>query len=260
MKPLWIAATLAAAVSFSDAEAQKPRRAPTAAPAPDSGQSQSEPRQVAVPREAVAPRAEAPKSTPRTESTRGEGTPLEPSNPASNDNGERSGAVRRPPANAANAAARDHAVSRVGPPPRDHDDDDYYRYGRVYYYPSYYSHYYDPYYYPGFYLGYLAYSPWGWTPAFYGYPYGYGGGTYSAPQYDIGKVRIKVRHRDAEVFVDGYYAGTVDDFDGMFQSLQLESGGHRIEIVKPGFETLVFDVHVQPDHTVTYRGDMRPQP
>jgi hypothetical protein len=73
-------------------------------------------------------------------------------------------------------------------------------------------------------------------------------------------VRIKVRHRDAEVFVDGYYAGTVDDFDGMFQSLQLESGGHRIEIVKPGFETLVFDVHVQPDHTVTYRGDMRPQP
>jgi hypothetical protein len=267
MRPVWIAATLAAAVTLSagDALAQKPRRAPAPAPAPtaqDPEQSPPAPRDVAVPREAVAPRV-TPKSAPRTESTRGEATPLTPpSNTASSDNEPRSGAVGRPPSDAANAAKRDHAVSRVGPPPRDYDDDDdYYRHGRVYYYPSYYSHYYDPYYYPGFYLGYLAYSPWGWTPAFYGYPYGYGyGGTYSAPAYDIGKVRIKVRHRDAEVFVDGYYAGTVDDFDGMFQSLQLESGGHRIEIMKPGFETLVFDVHVQPDRTVTYRGDLRPVP
>ena len=53
--------------------------------------------------------------------------------------------------------------------------------------------------------------------------------------------------RDAEVFVDGYYAGTVDDFDGVFQALKLDSGGYKIEIRKPGFETLHFDVRVQPE-------------
>jgi hypothetical protein len=129
-------------------------------------------------------------------------------------------------------------------------------------YPDYwsYGYYYPPYYHGGFYLGYLAFSPWGWTPAFYGYPYGYGGGYYQAAGYDIGKLRLKVSPRDAEVLVDGYYAGTVDDFDGMFQSLRLDSGNYRIEIRKPGFGTLQFDVHVQPDRTITYRGVLRPVP
>ena len=273
MRSARIAAILAIAVSFiaaSEASAQKPKRAPDSPTTQDAGQSQSTPpRDVAVPREAAAPRTDAPKSTPRTQSTRGEGTPLAPSSDTtSNDSAQRSGAVRRPPSDSANAAARDHAVSRVGPPPRDYDDDhDYYRNGHVYYYPSYYSYgrYYSPYYYSGFHLGYLAYGPWGWTPAFYGYPYGYGygygsGSGYSAPPYDLGKLRIKVRQRDAEVWVDGYYAGTVDDFDGTFQALKLETGGYKIEIRKPGFETLVFDVHVQPDRTITYRGELRPQP
>ena len=73
-------------------------------------------------------------------------------------------------------------------------------------------------------------------------------------------VKLKVKPRDAEVLVDGYYAGTVDDFDGVFQALKLDSGGYKIEIRKPGFETLVFDVHVQPDRTVTYRGEMKATP
>ena len=69
-----------------------------------------------------------------------------------------------------------------------------------------------------------------------------------------------MKERDAEVWVDGFYAGTVDDFDGMFQSLKLEARGYKVEIRKPGFETLVFDVHLQPDRTITYRGAMRPMP
>jgi hypothetical protein len=39
--------------------------------------------------------------------------------------------------------------------------------------------------------------------------------------------------RHAEVFIDGYYAGLVDDFDGIFQSLKLESGPYGVEIVAP---------------------------
>ena len=41
--------------------------------------------------------------------------------------------------------------------------------------------------------------------------------------------------RDAEVYVDGYYAGDVDDFDGTFQRLRVEPGEHEIEIYKDGF-------------------------
>ena len=61
---------------------------------------------------------------------------------------------------------------------------------------------------------------------------------------------------DAEVWVDGFYAGVVDDFDGTFQSLRLESGGYRIEIVAPGYEPLVFDVRITPGRKTTYRGDL----
>ena len=62
------------------------------------------------------------------------------------------------------------------------------------------------------------------------------------------------------MFVDGYYAGIVDDFDGAFQSLDLESRGYRIEIRAPGYETLGFDVHVQPGRKTTYRGTLRKLP
>ena len=128
-----------------------------------------------------------------------------------------------------------------------------------------YNHYYDPWGYGGFGLGYFYYSPWAWYPAYYGYGYGggygYGSGYRRALRphgYDLGRVKLKVKPRDAEVFVDNYYAGSVDDFDGFLQALKLDSGGYRIEIRKPGFETLHFDVRVQPDRTITFRGEMKP--
>jgi hypothetical protein len=58
--------------------------------------------------------------------------------------------------------------------------------------------------------------------------------------------------------VDGYYAGVVDDFDGVFQALRLEEGPYRIEIVAPGYEPIDFDVRIQPGRKITYRGDLRP--
>ena len=113
---------------------------------------------------------------------------------------------------------------------------------------------------------YGAYAGWGYA-GYYGNYYGgyYGGyaggyGGYGRGYGWSGGVRLKVDRRDAEVFVDGYYAGTVDDFDGVFQELRLEDGGYRIEIRAPGFETLVFDVRVQPGRTITYRGHMTPAP
>jgi hypothetical protein len=60
------------------------------------------------------------------------------------------------------------------------------------------------------------------------------------------------------VFVDGYFAGNVDDFDGFVQSLQLEEGPYTIELVAPGYEPLLFNVRIQPGRKITYRGDLRP--
>jgi hypothetical protein len=250
--------------------AQEPKRSPKAA-APAEAPTQPAGRESAVPREVAAPRDAAPKAAPRTETRSGEATRLAPpansgssTGASSNsDDQDRRGAVRRPPSSgggrSGGQAPRDRAVTRTCPPPRDRDGDR--GRDRVYYYPSYYSYgrYYDPYYYNGLHLGYLAYSPWGWTPSFYGYPYGYGGG-HQYRGYDFGALKIKVKPRDAEVYVDGYFAGSVDDFDGAFQSLRLETGGYKIEIRKPGFETLHFDVHVQPDRTITYRGELRTTP
>ncbi len=133
-------------------------------------------------------------------------------------------------------------------------------------------------------LGYYVYDPWSWYAGYGaagyssygwggyygsqwgGYYGGYGGysggyGAYGGPYgWSIGGVRFKVNPKDAEVYVDGYYAGIVDDFDGVWQQLRLDDGGYHIEIRKPGMDTLTFDVRVQPGRTITYRGEMNAAP
>lgn len=114
-----------------------------------------------------------------------------------------------------------------------------------------------------------GYRPPGFRPGwnlnlYFGRPYGawrsypgyYGGGAYGyfdiAPGFAFGSLRIIDAPRDAQVFVDGYYAGVVDDYDGVFQRLNLEPGPHQIEIdVYPGVPPLYFDVFIEPGRTVT---------
>jgi PEGA domain len=124
---------------------------------------------------------------------------------------------------------------------------------------------------PGYYGGY-GYDPWG-----YGYGGTYGGGytgyyggyydpwyggypTYPQSTYtssDEGSLKLKIKPRDAEVYVDGYFVGVVDDFDGIFQRLHIESGAHRIEVRANGFAPLEFEVRITPEHTTTYTGELR---
>jgi hypothetical protein len=110
--------------------------------------------------------------------------------------------------------------------------------------------------------GSIGFSNYGFYTAFgTSYPYApYAQYAPYAPSSYVGGIRLKIRPRDAQVFVDGYYAGLVDDFDGTFQSLRLEQGGHKIEIHMPGFEDLELDVHVQPGRTITLSETMRPRP
>jgi hypothetical protein len=115
----------------------------------------------------------------------------------------------------------------------------------------------------------VPYRPYVYRPRFgigvyYGdggsYPYGYTPRGYydPLPGRIYGGLRITDAPREAQVFADGYYLGIVDDFDGMFQHANLEAGTHRIEIQAPGFESVAFDVMVQPGRTITFRADMYP--
>jgi hypothetical protein len=131
----------------------------------------------------------------------------------------------------------------------------------------------------GYYGGYGYYDPWGYGgySGYGGYP-GYGGyggagyyGGYYDPWYggypvspqssytssDEGSLKLKLKPRDAEVYVDGYFVGIVDDFDGIFQKMHVESGAHRIEVRAPGYEPLAFDVRITVEHTTTYQGELK---
>jgi hypothetical protein len=105
----------------------------------------------------------------------------------------------------------------------------------------------------GYPYGAYGYSYGGYYPA----GYGYAGGGYGSRDAGYGGIRIQGAVRNAEVYVDGYYAGIVDDFDGSFQRLDLEGGAHTIEIRAPGFPPLTYDVNVQPGQTVTVHANVR---
>ena len=90
----------------------------------------------------------------------------------------------------------------------------------------------------------------------YGRPGYYGGSGYGyyalPPGFAYGSLRIVDAPRYAPVFVDGYYAGEVDDYDGIFQRLNLEPGRHLVEVdVYPGAPPLEYDVFIEPGRTVT---------
>jgi hypothetical protein len=88
------------------------------------------------------------------------------------------------------------------------------------------------------------YGPYPWWPRS-----AYGWGYYPVFDYRA-EVRIQATPRDAAVYVDGFYAGVVDDFDGAFQRLPLTPGGHRIELFMDGFRTVRKNLYLQPGSTI----------
>lgn len=106
--------------------------------------------------------------------------------------------------------------------------------------------------YGGYYGGYYgAYDPWyGWFPTYA--PSAYGSDS-------TGALRLKVKPAEASVYADGFYVGIVDDFDGVFQKLRLDSGPHRIEIRGREYQPLSVDVMIQDDLTIMYRGELAKQ-
>jgi hypothetical protein len=94
-----------------------------------------------------------------------------------------------------------------------------------------------------------------WAPYYYGYGYGYGYGS-SYPRYsrgyyrEAGALRLRVEPEQTKVFVDGYYAGVVDDFDGIFQRLYLAPGRHEVMLRLDGHRSHTFRIYVPIDQTL----------
>ena len=149
------------------------------------------------------------------------------------------------------------AVERTTP--RNGDRDYYYPY-----YPGSYRYYWPGY---GFGLGYYMYDPFWfdpyYDPSYYGYGGGggyYGGGGsygYSRTSRDTGSLRLKIKPREAKVYIDGYFVGTVDSFDGLFQKLDIDAGTHQVEVKADGYEPLTFEVLLTPGETATYKGELK---
>jgi hypothetical protein len=70
--------------------------------------------------------------------------------------------------------------------------------------------------------------------------------------------RIQVEPRHTEVYVDGYLAGTVDDFDGIAQRLRLPAGEHVVELYLEGHRTIRELIFFQPGETYRIRHKMEP--
>ena len=133
---------------------------------------------------------------------------------------------------------RRHGGHQRGPGPRPRRG----RWSAAAYYRPYY---YRPYYYSPFFDPWYGYQyPYPYPPP---YPY-----AYHAYEPDA-SVRLDVKPKQAEVYVDGYYAGIVDDFDGTFQRLHVPPGEHEIELWLDGYHTVRQKVHLHAGQHVPHQ-------
>jgi hypothetical protein len=104
--------------------------------------------------------------------------------------------------------------------------------------------------------GYYGYYSDGWYPGYYGY-YGWGPRAYYNVRLgNVGSLRLQVEPKDAEVYVDGGYAGQVDQFDGLFQRLHVRPGRHVLTFKCEGFKTHRMRAYVPVDGTLRIRYHM----
>jgi hypothetical protein len=66
-------------------------------------------------------------------------------------------------------------------------------------------------------------------------------------------LRMSVTPDEAAVYVDGFYAGVVDDFDGVFEGLPLSPGGHTITFYLDGYRTVRHNIYVRSASTFKLR-------
>jgi PEGA domain len=115
----------------------------------------------------------------------------------------------------------------------------------------------------GYWGGYWGAPYWGgfwwdplWVGPYWGFPYYryWERGYYD----DSAELRLEVKPKDAQVYVDGYYAGIVDDFNGIFQRLHIRPGNHELALYLPGFRTVTQNLHLGVGQDSKIKLDMTP--
>ena len=128
------------------------------------------------------------------------------------------------------------------------------------------GHYY-PYYGPRFYPYYGPYWGWGWGSWWWGDdPYYWGHGSYYGryrDRYDdrygtLGALDIDVSPGKTEVWIDGRYTGTADDFDGFPQYLWLDRGVYDLVLFREGYATIARQITIRPGQVVSMGDRLQP--
>jgi len=112
-----------------------------------------------------------------------------------------------------------------------------------------------------------------YDPFYYPYDYSYSSPYYStAPvpippsgsvavqpnQGSMGGVSFEISPSTAEIWVDGNFYGTVDQFTPSSQPLGLPAGHHHIELREPGYQVSSFDVDVVAGQVIPFQGQLEP--
>jgi len=83
--------------------------------------------------------------------------------------------------------------------------------------------------------------------------YSIDGGRWPAPD---SAARIQVTPKEAEVYVDGRRVGTVSEFDGFTQRLEVPPGGHELVVYLDGYRTIHERLYFQPGTSYKIKGSM----
>jgi hypothetical protein len=71
-----------------------------------------------------------------------------------------------------------------------------------------------------------------------------------------GGISFDITPGNAQVYVDGSFAGLVEDFDAASAPLLLAPGDHYVEIRLTGHRTAIIDVTVNPGEVTPYQGTL----
>ena len=132
--------------------------------------------------------------------------------------------------------------------------------------------------YGGYWNGYYGALGWGWYPWsvwsgwWWGGPWwGWGWGWWPtvtvvaepetpAPRGAWGTVKTDVEPEEAEVWLDGTYIGTADDFDGIPDFLYLRPGAYKLEFRLANYEPLAVDISISKGEYVGFGKKLKLEP
>lgn len=89
-----------------------------------------------------------------------------------------------------------------------------------------------------------------YPPMPYAYPYQFAG-----PE---SNVRLQITPKQAAVYIDGYFAGQVDQYDGVFQRLHVTPGQHELVVYLAGYHSIHEHLYLSPNATRKISAKMEP--